>query len=127
MNFYVVVGLVIAGAMFVAWTKVKYGDPDGGYDEDKFKRITDEFVYPPVTENQTEPEPQTFESLPAMTPTVQQRDPFALRTYKAKAKLSNGYMQEVRVQADNFDNARAMIEAQYGKGAMPISPLEVRE
>lgn len=39
----------------------------------------------------------------------------AISTYKARVKLSNGGQQEVQVQADSYSNAKAMIEAQYGK------------
>lgn len=37
-------------------------------------------------------------------------------TYTANIKLPNGSVQKVRVQADNSDKARLMLEAQYGKG-----------
>jgi hypothetical protein len=36
--------------------------------------------------------------------------------WKAKIRLSNGLIQEVGLQADNYSNATAMLEAQYGKG-----------
>jgi hypothetical protein len=36
-------------------------------------------------------------------------------TYEARVKLPNGSSQKVQVQADSVSNARAMIEAQYGK------------
>jgi hypothetical protein len=45
-------------------------------------------------------------------------------TFKARVKLSNGTIQEVRVQADNSNNARAMIEAQYGKGSINSGPFK---
>ena len=48
------------------------------------------------------------------------------KTYKAKIKLKTGY-QEVTVQADNSFNAKAMLEAQYGKGCIFTGPSEVRK
>ena len=48
------------------------------------------------------------------------------KTYKAKVRLPNGSVQEVRVEADSSLNARAMLEAQYGKGSIFSSPTEVR-
>lgn len=38
------------------------------------------------------------------------------KTYKARVKLSNGNTQVVEVAADSSFNAKAMLEAQYGKG-----------
>ena len=49
----------------------------------------------------------------------------AMHTYKARVKLSNGMIQEIRVQAENSNNARAMIEAQYGKGSINSGPFKV--
>jgi hypothetical protein len=46
-------------------------------------------------------------------------------TYKAKVKLSNGSIQEVTVQADSYFNAKAMIEAQYGRGRIFSGPTKV--
>jgi hypothetical protein len=46
----------------------------------------------------------------------------ATDTYKARIKLSNGSTQEIRVQADSSFNAKAMIEAQYGKGCILNGP-----
>lgn len=37
-------------------------------------------------------------------------------SYSANIRLPNGSVQKVEVQADNSDKARAMLEAQYGKG-----------
>jgi hypothetical protein len=48
----------------------------------------------------------------------------ATKTFKAKIKLTNGSVQEVKVQADSFFNAKAMLEAQYGKGSIFIGPTE---
>jgi len=39
----------------------------------------------------------------------------AKQTYKARVRLPNGQSQEVTVQADSQSNAKAMLEAQYGK------------
>ena len=39
-------------------------------------------------------------------------------TWKATIRLSNGNQQEVRVMADSQANARAMVEAQYGRGSI---------
>lgn len=41
-----------------------------------------------------------------------------MKTYEADVRLSNGSVQRVRIQADRSDNARAMLEAQYGKGCI---------
>lgn len=48
----------------------------------------------------------------------------ALHTYKGRVKLSNGKIEEVRVQASDSNNARAMIEAQYGKGNINSGPFK---
>jgi hypothetical protein len=50
----------------------------------------------------------------------------AIKTYKAKVKLSNGAAQDVTVQADSQSNAKAMLEADYGKGSIISFPSEVR-
>jgi hypothetical protein len=39
-------------------------------------------------------------------------------TWKATIRLPNGNQQEVRVMADSQQNARAMLEAQYGRGSI---------
>ena len=39
-------------------------------------------------------------------------------TWKAIVRLANGNQQEVRVMADSQQNARAMIEAQFGRGSI---------
>jgi len=49
----------------------------------------------------------------------------ATYTYKARVKLPNGSSQEIRVQADSAQNAKAMIEAQYGKGCILNAPSKV--
>ena len=38
--------------------------------------------------------------------------------WKATIRFPNGNQQEVRVQADSQQNARAMLEAQYGRGSI---------
>lgn len=50
----------------------------------------------------------------------------ATKTYKTKVKLPNGSWQDVTVQADNPFNAKAMLEAQWGKGNLWGMPVEVR-
>ena len=42
----------------------------------------------------------------------------AMKTYEATVRLANGNSQKVTVQADSHVNAKAMIEAQYGKGSV---------
>jgi hypothetical protein len=49
----------------------------------------------------------------------------ATNRYKAKIKLSSGSVQEVYVEADNINNARAMIETQYGKKSIIAGPFKV--
>jgi hypothetical protein len=48
----------------------------------------------------------------------------AVTTYRARIRLSNGTHQEVRVQADSPNNAKAMLEAQYGKGSIVTAPVK---
>lgn len=49
-----------------------------------------------------------------------------MKTFKANVKLNGRYV-EVQVQARNQLDAKAMIEAQYGKGSMMGNiPSEVR-
>ena len=43
-------------------------------------------------------------------------------TWKAVVRLSNGFQQEIRILADSQSNARAMLEAQYGKGSILSGP-----
>jgi hypothetical protein len=50
----------------------------------------------------------------------------AAKTWKAKIRLKNGGLQDITVQADNYFNAKAMIETQYGKGCIFSGPTEVR-
>ena len=45
-------------------------------------------------------------------------------TYQATVRLSNSSHQKIRVQADSQVNARAMIEAQYGKGSIVSGPFK---
>jgi hypothetical protein len=49
----------------------------------------------------------------------------ATKKYQAKIKLPNGSVQNVTVEADTNINAKAMLEAQYGKGSVIVSPSEV--
>ena len=46
-------------------------------------------------------------------------------TWKAVLKLSNGFHQEVRIQADSQSNAKAMLEAQYGRDSILSGPWSV--
>jgi hypothetical protein len=39
-------------------------------------------------------------------------------TWKFLVRLSNGSAQEICVRADDIFNAKAMLEAQYGKGSV---------
>ena len=39
-------------------------------------------------------------------------------TWKATIRLPNGNQQEVRVMADSQQNAKAMIESQFGRGSI---------
>jgi hypothetical protein len=48
----------------------------------------------------------------------------SLKTWKANIKLKSG-IQEVRIQADNFNNAKAMLEATYGKGSISFGPIQI--
>lgn len=41
-----------------------------------------------------------------------------MKTYVADIRLPNGTVQRVSIQADRSDIARAMLEAQYGKGCI---------
>jgi hypothetical protein len=45
-----------------------------------------------------------------------------MRTWTAKVRLSNGALQEVRIQADSYFNAVATIEGQYGPGCIIFGP-----
>lgn len=57
---------------------------------------------------------------------MKERISMATKTYKARVKLRNGSVQEVRIEADSPQNARAMLEAQYGEKSIFSSPTEVR-
>jgi hypothetical protein len=46
-------------------------------------------------------------------------------TWYATIRLANGNQQRVTVHADNFFNARQMLEALYGKGAVVFGPVRV--
>ena len=45
--------------------------------------------------------------------------------WKAVVGLSNGFHQEVRIQADSQSNAKAILEAQFGKGSILSGPWTV--
>jgi hypothetical protein len=46
--------------------------------------------------------------------------------WSAKIRLSNGMIQEITVRADNYFNAKAMIEAEYGRGCIYFGPIQAR-
>ena len=48
----------------------------------------------------------------------------ATKTFKAKIRLKGGAVQDVAVDADSYFNAKAMLEAQYGKGSITYGPTE---
>ncbi len=50
----------------------------------------------------------------------------AAKTYETKIKLPTGQTQSVTVQADTSSIAKWMIESQYGKGSVIMSPIQVR-
>lgn len=51
----------------------------------------------------------------------------AMKTWKAKVKVGkSGSVTEVQIQANSSADARNLLEAQYGKGCIFISPTEVR-
>jgi hypothetical protein len=45
--------------------------------------------------------------------------------FRARITLSDGSIQEIFVEADDFASAKARIEAQYGKGCIVTGPLRV--
>jgi hypothetical protein len=47
----------------------------------------------------------------------------ATKTYEATVRLGNGSSQKITVQADTLNNAKAMIESQYGKGSISFGPM----
>ncbi len=49
-----------------------------------------------------------------------------MRTWKAKVKVADGSLIEVRVQAADSSSAKKLLEAQYGKGNVRGFPMEVR-
>jgi len=49
------------------------------------------------------------------------------RTFKATVKLPNGLYQEVFIQADTQSNAKAMLEAQYGRGSILAGPWSLAD
>lgn len=38
------------------------------------------------------------------------------KTFKAQVRLESNALQEVRIDATNWNNARQLLEMQYGKG-----------
>ena len=46
-------------------------------------------------------------------------------TWNAVVRVSNGFHQEVRIQADSQSNAKAMLEAQYGRDSILSGPWSV--
>jgi hypothetical protein len=46
-------------------------------------------------------------------------------TWYATIRLANGNQQRVTVPADNYFNARQMLEALYGRGAVVFGPVRV--
>ncbi len=50
-----------------------------------------------------------------------------MKTWKARVKpAGSGASMEVQVQAKSYFDAKAMLEAQYGKGSITNMPMEVR-
>lgn len=45
-----------------------------------------------------------------------------MRTFQATVRLSNGLHQEVQVNADSQQAARAMIESMFGQGSILAGP-----
>jgi hypothetical protein len=45
--------------------------------------------------------------------------------FRARITLTDGSIQEVFVDADNFVEAKALIELKYGKGCIVTGPLRV--
>ena len=50
-----------------------------------------------------------------------------MRTFQATIRLSNGLHQQIRLRADSQAAARAMIEAQYGKGCLLQGPWSMAD
>lgn len=49
-----------------------------------------------------------------------------MKTYKANVRVPNLGITEVRIQAQNLLFARALLEAQYGKGSIHTGPIETK-
>jgi len=45
--------------------------------------------------------------------------------WRAVIRLANGFHQEVRIQADSQGNAKAILEAQFGKNSILSGPWSV--
>ncbi|MEA1674368.1 hypothetical protein [Nitrospirillum sp. BR 11163] len=48
-----------------------------------------------------------------------------MRTWKARVKVGNNSI-EVRIQANNYLDAKNLLEAQYGKGNIAFNPVEIK-
>ena len=48
-----------------------------------------------------------------------------MKTYKAQIRIG-GRTTEVRIQARNPLDAKALLEVQYGRGSVAFGPMEVR-
>ena len=46
-------------------------------------------------------------------------------TWNAVARLSNGFHQEIHIPADSQSNAKAILEAQYGRNSILSGPWSV--
>jgi hypothetical protein len=46
-------------------------------------------------------------------------------TWKAIIRLPNGFHQEIHIQADSQSNAKAILEAQYGRNSILSGPWSV--
>lgn len=49
-----------------------------------------------------------------------------MRNFRAHVRTARGQVCEVRIQANNPNDARNLLEAQYGRGNIVHPPMEVR-
>jgi hypothetical protein len=56
---------------------------------------------------------------------LHREEPLSGIIWKSVVKLSNGFHQEVRIQADSQSNAKAILEAQYGRHSILSGPWSV--
>ena len=56
---------------------------------------------------------------------LHREEPLSGIIWKSVVKLSNGFHQEVRIQADSQSNAKAILEAQYGRNSILSGPWSV--